>query len=102
MKIDKQSIDYQINLLALDEMEDIVPMTRNERRCIRKWVRSGHEIESNPWNYMDSDGYPLNYLQAFRLEYGYPGGPWDYWKGPGEQLLWDDDRKCFISREELC
>ena len=87
MKPDKNSMDYQLNLLALEEMENLVPMTLHERTCIRKWVKSGHEIESNPWHYLDADGMPLNYLQAFRLKYGYPSGPWNYWKGPDEQFL---------------
>ncbi len=82
MMHDKHSIDYQINLYALHEMEEVVPMTLHERNHLRSWVRSGHEIDSNPWNYLDSDGMPLNYLQAFRLEFGYTAGPWDAWKGP--------------------
>ena len=65
MRADKDSIDYQVNLVALQEMEEAVPMTLRERQCLRKWVRKGNEVESNPWNYMDSDGMPLNYLQAF-------------------------------------
>ena len=60
MRADKDSIDYQVNLAALQEMEEAVPMTLRERRCLRKWVLKGNEIESNPWNYMDSDGMPLN------------------------------------------
>lgn len=98
---DKKSIDYQVNLETLHEMEELVPMTLRERRCIRKWVKKGHEVESNPWNYLDSDGLPLNYLQAFRLEFGYLSGPWDYWKGPDTQLLWDDNQKCFLPIDEL-
>lgn len=79
MKPDKNSMDYQLNLLALEEME----------------------IESNPWHYLDANGMPLNYLQAFRLKYGYPSGPWNYWKGPDEQFLWDDASQCFISKDKL-
>ena len=79
MRADKDSIDYQVNLVALQEMEEVVPMTLRERCCLRKWVRQGNEVESNPWNYMDSDGTPLNYLQAFRIIFGYSSGPWDYW-----------------------
>ncbi len=56
MRADKDSIDYQVNLVALQEMEEAVPMTLRERRCLRKWVYKGNEVESNPWNYMDSDG----------------------------------------------
>ena len=35
MKYDKKSIDYQINILALREMEELVPMTTSERKRIR-------------------------------------------------------------------
>ena len=55
MRVDKDSIDYQVNLVALQEMEEAVPMTLRERRCLRKWVHKGNEVESNPWNYMNSD-----------------------------------------------
>lgn len=102
MIYDRNSIDYQVNLEALHEMEDSVPMTIRERKFLRKWVKKGHEIDSNPWDYADSDGMPLNYLQAFRLEFGYSSGPWDYWKGPDSQPLWDDNLKCFISKDDFC
>lgn len=95
-----QTIDYQVNILALKEMEEIVPMTIHERNRLRRWVRAGHELDSNPWHYSDSDGYPLNYLHAFRLKYGYSSGPWDYWKGPDSQGLWDDEMKCYRYKGE--
>ena len=98
--IDPQCIDYQVNLVALEEMEDVVPMTPYERKALRRWVHRGHEVESNPWDYKDADGYQLNYLQAFRLKYGYSSGPWDYWKGPETQGLWDEDHKCYRYRDE--
>lgn len=101
MRADKDSIDYQVNLAALQEMEDIVPMTRRERHCLRKWVHRGNEVESNPWNYMDCDGMPLNYLQAFRITFGYSSGPWDYWKGSDTELLWYELNHCFLSRDEF-
>lgn len=101
MKIDKKSIDYQINLEALREMEELVPMTLRERKCLRGWVHKGHDVDTNPWNCTDSDGFSLNFLQAFRLEYGYSSGPWDYWKGPDTQLLWDETQKCFLSRDDF-
>jgi hypothetical protein len=47
MRADKDSIDYQVNLVALQEMEEAVPMTLRERRCLRKWVYKGNEVESN-------------------------------------------------------
>ena len=80
--IDRYDMDFQLNLFALKEMESLIPMTLSERKAIRKWVRSGHEPESNPWGHYDSDGLLMNYIQAYRLEYGYACGPWDYWKGP--------------------
>lgn len=90
MRADKGSIEYQINLEALREMEEDVPMTLRERNCLRKWVHKGNEVASNPWGFSDPDGLPLNYLQAFRIQFGYSSGPWDHWKGPDTQLLWDD------------
>lgn len=81
MKPDVLSVDYQINLETLREMEDLVPMTLHERNAIRKWVHSGHDPESNPWGYFDADGESVNFIEAFRLEFGYAEGPWDFWKG---------------------
>lgn len=102
MRYDKHSIDYQVNLDALHEMEKCVSITKPERDAIRTWVRKGYELESNPWNYLDSDGMLLNYLHAYRLHYGYSSGPWDDWRGPDTQTYRDDTRKCFIPKEEFC
>ncbi len=102
MRYDKKSIDYQVNMEAFHEMDECVPMTKPERDFLRKWVQKGHDLETNPWDCTDSEGLPLNYLQAYRLEYGYLSGPWDYWKGPDTQSYWDDSRKCFISKDDYC
>jgi len=101
MMHDKNSIDYQLNRHSLREMEEDVPMTLRERNAIRNWVRKGHDPESNPWELLDSDGYHLNFLQAFRLEYGYSSGPWDYWRGPEYQTYWCDVRRTFLPKDEL-
>lgn len=101
MIYDRHSFDYQINIEVLHEMELVVPMTLPERTRLRKWVRSGHEVESNPWGYLHSDGSPLNFLQALRLEYGYSSGPWDNWKGPEHQSLWCHALGCFLPKDEL-
>ena len=101
MIYDKKSIDYQINKETLREMEEDVPMTLHERESIRKWVKYGHEVESNPWDYYDSDGYMMNYLQAYRIKFGYSSGPWDYWKGSSDQGYWCKDRRCFVSLDDL-
>lgn len=100
MIYDKKSIDYQINMEAFREMEEVVPMTRSERSSAREWVKRGHELDSNPWDYRDSDGMPMNYLQAYRLYYGYSSGPWDSWRGPDAQPFWDEDLKCFLANDE--
>ena len=102
MRFRRNTIDYQITMDNLRWIEDVIPMTRSERRSLRSWVIDGHEIDSNPWEYRDECGILLPYLQAFRLKYGYSGGPWDHWKGPETQLFWDNDRKTFISRDDYC
>ena len=101
MRFPKHSIDYEINMEALHEMETFVPMTQPERIALRRWVKNGHDIETNPWNYYDEDAYPLNYLRAYRLEHGYSSGPWDYWKGPEDQWHWDREKRCFSPEDEL-
>lgn len=63
---DKNSIDYHINKAELEDMEIYVPMTLRERTAIRSWVKRGNTIESNPWEYRDSSGELMNYLQAYR------------------------------------
>ena len=78
---DKNSIDYHINKAELEDMEIYVPMTLRERTAIRSWVKRGNTIESNPWEYRDSSGELMNYLQAYRIRFGYIRGPWDYWHG---------------------
>lgn len=73
--------EHEVNRETLYEMECLIPMTLRERKALHTWVNKGHDPESNPWGYFDADGEQLNYLQAFRLEFGYLEGPWDYWKG---------------------
>jgi len=101
MRYEKDSSDYRVNLYALSEMEECVPMTKPERDKVRKWVRSGYELDYNPWNYLDEYGDHMNYLRAYRLEYGVSSGPWDYWQGPDEQTHWNDEQKCFLSKDKL-
>ena len=102
MRFEKKSIDYQLNMEAFYEMDECVPMTKSERNALRSWVKQGNDIETNPWEFADSDGWPLNYLQAYRLKHGYSSGPWAYWKGPEDQPLWVNTTKCFLPREDYC
>ena len=52
----------------LREFEDTVPMTHPERTALRRWVRSGHDINSNPWGYCYGNGWELSYLEALRID----------------------------------
>lgn len=38
------------------EFETLVPMTVSERSALRRWIKGGHDINSNPWNFYDADG----------------------------------------------
>ena len=102
MRFGRNSADYQDNMEAFYEMDIFIPMTRDERMALRSWARRGYDVNTNPWDYTDCDGWPLNYLQAYRLKNGYSSGPWDYWRGAAEQPLWDDTAKCFIPEEDYC
>lgn len=101
MRYPKNSIDYQVNMQALSEMELYVPMTLCERNALRRWAKKGHDLDTNPWNSVDEYGYPLNYLQAYRLEYGYSSGPWDYWRGPDAEYYWDEVNNRFNPKDEF-
>ena len=101
MIFDKHSIDYQINMLALEDFEMAVPMTAPERSAIRNWVKNGHEIDSNPWKILEPDGYPMNYLKARRIKVGYSSGPWDNWNGGDGYLFWDSVRNRPVYIEDL-
>lgn len=87
MRYPKKSIDYQINMDTFHEMDECVPMTKPERDALRHWVRKGFDLETNPWNYLDGDSIPLNYLQAYRLEFGYSAVPGTTGKVPTPRLI---------------
>ena len=97
----KGSMDYDINLQALREMEELVPMTKRERSCLRKWARDGHDVDSNPWKYCDISGIPLNYLQAYRICFGRSSGPWDTWGETGSTPYWDETLHAYIVVDDI-
>ena len=80
MKYTKGSVEYLVNVETLREMEEVVPMTTIERRLIRGWVRNGHDVDSNPWHYLENSNTEMNYLKARRIIYGMSHGPWDDWE----------------------
>ena len=38
-----------------------------EENMLRNWVLSGHDIDDNPWGFVDSDGYSISFLVALRM-----------------------------------
>ncbi len=92
----KGSVDYQINMESLREMEEIVPMTSSERARLRIWVKSGHDVDSNPWDYFTESGTEMNYLQALRITSGVSHGPWDDWEYD-VPYKWDSSHKHLFS-----
>ncbi len=76
----KGSVDYEINLASMHEMEELIPMTVSERNDLHKWVWGGHDVDSNPWDYCEEDGSPMNYLKAKRVIFGASHGLWDDWE----------------------
>lgn len=96
----KDSIDYQVNLNSLREMEEMIPMTRKERSRLRSWAFKGYDVDTNPWSYCDSKGFSLCYLQAFRIKYGRPQGAWDFWYSyEYDEPYWDEELGCMIAAE---
>ena len=76
----KGSVDYDINLCSLREMEEVVPMTLLERSRLRSWAKEGHDVDSNPWKIFEPDGSNMNYLKAHRIRFGVSHGLWDSWE----------------------
>ena len=88
MTYKRGTVDYEVNLNLLHEMEELVPMTVHERECLRNWARQGHDVETNPWDFYEPDGSSMNYLKARRIECGSSRGPWDDW-GNDIPYVWD-------------
>lgn len=76
MRYAKGSVDYEVNMWEFLEIQKMIPMTVPERKAFRSWVKSGHDVDSNPWDRLDYDGEPMNFLLAYREEYGYPPTVW--------------------------
>ncbi len=94
MMYKRGSVDYKVNLVALHEMEEVVPMTNMERLYLRNWVRNGHDVDSNPWNYYESDFSEMNYLKARRIKFGTSHGPWDSWEYE-TPVIWQEPLESF-------
>lgn len=99
MRYAKKTMEYELNMEAFHEMDRFAPMTSYERKALKEWAKKGYDINTNPWDCTSSDGLPLPFLQAYRLENGYSYGPWDWWKGPEYELCWQSATKCFNTNE---
>jgi len=64
-------VDHTADLNTLWEIEEMLPMNSYERKNLRTWVYQGNDPESNPWHYMDKNGWPMDYLEAYRYHHGY-------------------------------
>ena len=82
-----ESFEFKMNRAAFHEMEAVVPMTSIERSQFLYWVLIGHDLDSNPWDYFEPDGSPMNFLKARRIRYGYSHGPWDSWEFDSHLIL---------------
>lgn len=89
MRYRKGSSDYDYNMEAFHEMDLYVPMTKPERDGLRNWVKSGYDIDTNPWDYIDELGRPMGYIEAYRNKFGRSSGPWDYWGIPVTEYYWN-------------
>jgi hypothetical protein len=67
----KDPVERMINLNGLREMEEVLLMNSYERKSLRQWVYNGNDPDKNPWGYCDEDGWPMNYLEAYRYNRGY-------------------------------
>jgi len=54
----------------LNTYEESVPMTFSERKKLRKWVKAGNSVHSNPGLWAYENGNVMNFLDALRFEDG--------------------------------
>ena len=80
MRFVKGSPEFEYNVDAMHDLEDLVPMTRPERKLLHYWVVFGNDIYTNPWRIFEPDGSPMSFLKALRIRQGYSHGPWDSWE----------------------
>lgn len=80
MRYSYSSVEYDANLAAFHELEEVIPMTSMERKSFLNWVRYGHDLDSNPWGYYDQFGFEMCFLRALRIRNGSSHGPWDDWE----------------------
>ena len=52
----------------LKEYEQNTPMTEDERKALRKWVKNGNSVHENMSLAFDEHGKPLDFLEVYRRD----------------------------------
>lgn len=66
----RSSLEKQLMLEQLSEYEAQYILTRQERQQLRRWVRDGNDVTSNPWHYEYGDGWEMDFICALRMDEG--------------------------------
>jgi len=70
MKYNKQ--DKNIKAFLSKELNEYVGkvghMTAEEKKDLLEWVEDGNSVYSNPSHISDDNGYPMDYINARRIE----------------------------------
>ena len=61
-------LEKQLMLEQLSEYESQYHLTRQERQQLRRWVRCGNDVTSNPWHYEYGDGWEMDFIYALRMD----------------------------------
>lgn len=62
------TLEKQLQLKQLLEYESQHTLTRQERQQLRRWVRGGNDVSSNPWHYEYGDGWEMDFICALRMD----------------------------------
>ena len=66
----RSTLEKQLQLEQLLEYESQHTLTHQERRQLRRWVRGGNDVTSNPWHYEYDDGWEMDFICALRMDEG--------------------------------
>lgn len=55
----------------LKTYKESVPMTLSEQKELRKWVKGGNSVHSNPGLWAYENGNEMDFLDALRFEDGF-------------------------------
>lgn len=64
MNIEKERMAYLRK--ELKEYEKVTPMTDEERKAVRAWVKAGNSVHENDMLACYEGGYPMDYLDTYR------------------------------------